>query len=148
MYSVFATQRGATNNSSTIDIQRRNVFIRYPRYQEDIIENTGTGAFVAGTGILVARSTDGDFNVKPVLTAADLPNVIGVLRIEGGEVELGAGETANCNVCVSSDIDTTLLDLPSGITLTTKVGDKCLKDVLTGLGFVLFNVTELSKFDN
>ncbi len=148
MYSVFATQRNASNNQSTVDYERRNVFIREPRYQEDVIVNDTGAEITVDTGILVMRSTTGGFEVKPALTAADMANVIGVLRVPTDEIVLDAGATANVNVCVRGELDSTLLDLPAGITLQTKVGDKCLKDVLTGLGFLLFNVTELSKFEN
>lgn len=147
-FSVFANQRNVTRNQSTLDIQRQDIFIYGPRYQNETFINSGSNPFTAATGILVARQTVAPFGVIPIEDSKDLANVIGILRLEGGEIELASGESTQADVCISSDIDTTLLDLPTDVTLNTKVGDKCLKDVLTSLGFVLFNVTELSKFDN
>lgn len=147
MDSVFATQRGATRNQSTVDYSRQNVFVYGNRYQEETFKNTTTGEFTAATGVLVIRSTVAPFEVKPALTAAEMADVIGILDIDGENVLVADG-TISANVCISGDIDSSLIDLPSGITLATKVGNKCLKDVLTGLGFVLKNVTENSKFDN
>jgi len=46
------------------------------------------------------------------------------------------------------DIDAGLLVLPLGVTLDSMVGNKALKDILTNLGFILKNVTELTKFGN
>lgn len=147
MDSVFATQRSATRNQSTVDYSRQNVFVYGNRYQEETFLNSTGGDFTAATGVLLVRSTTAPFEVKPALTAAEMADVIGILDIDGENV-LADAETISANVCISGDIDSSLIDLPTGITLQTKVGNKCLKDVLTGLGFVLKNVTENSKFDN
>jgi hypothetical protein len=105
---------------------------------------TGTGT--SPTFTIVNGSSGVDEGFSPA-TSATLANVIGILKIEGQNTMIN-GASLTANYCISGDIDASLLILPTGVTLDTHVGSKALKDVLTGLGFVLNNVTELSKFDN
>jgi S-layer protein len=105
---------------------------------------TGTGT---APSIAIVDGTAGvDEGFSPA-TAATLANVIGILKIRD-VVTLADTASVNANYALSGDIDAGLLILPLGVTLDTIVGSKALKDVLTALGFVLKNVTELSKFDN
>jgi len=105
---------------------------------------TGTGTAPTITTISGTAGTQNGFSPA---TASNLADVIGILRIEGINTMANAA-TLPCNYCVFGDIDTTLLILPVGVTLTTLVGNKALKDILTGLGFVLKNVTELTNYGN
>lgn len=108
------------------------------------ITETGTGA---DPTITVVNGTAGvDEGFSPA-TSANLANVIGVLKIDG-LVPLADTASINAYYALSGDIDAGLLVLPLGVTLDTVVGQKALKDILTALGFVLKNVTELSKFGN
>lgn len=110
----------------------------------DLVQ-TGTGAAV--TSITVVNGTAGvDEGFSPA-TSANLANVIGILKIDG-LVPLADAATINAYYALSGDIDAGLLVLPIGVTLDTVVSGKALKDILTALGFVLKNVTELSKFGN
>ncbi len=105
---------------------------------------TGTGT--SPTFTIVGGTAGVDEGFSPA-TSATLANVIGILKIEGINTMANAA-SLKANYCLSGDIDAGMLILPLGVTLDTIVGSKALKDVLTALGFVLNNVTELSKFDN
>lgn len=110
----------------------------------DLVQ-TGTGAAV--TSITVVNGTAGvDEGFSPA-TSANLASIIGILKIDG-LVPLADAATISANYALSGDIDAGLLVLPVGVTLDTIVSGKALKDILTALGFVLKNVTELSKFGN
>lgn len=112
--------------------------------QKTNLAQTGTGA--AATVTVIEGTAGVDEGFSPA-TQANLANVIGILKIEG-ENEMANAASLPANYALSGDIDTTLLKLPAGVTLDTIVGGKALKDILTALGFVLRNVTELSKFGN
>lgn len=105
---------------------------------------TGTGT--APTFTIVGGTSGVDEGFSPA-TSSNLADVIGILKIEGQNT-MANGASLTANYCLSGDIDASLLILPLGVTLDTMVGNKALKDVLTALGFVLNNVTELTKFDN
>lgn len=105
---------------------------------------TGTGSVTSTT---VIDGTAGTVNGFSPATSANLANIIGVLKIT--DVDLADAATSEANYCVKGDLDSGLIVLPIGVTLDTIVGgSKSLKDILTDLGFVLFAVTENSKFDN
>jgi len=105
---------------------------------------TGTGT---APTITVVNGTAGvDEGFSPA-TSATLANVIGVLKIDGINTMANAASLP-ANYALSGDIDTSLLVLPLGVTLDTMVGSKALKDILTALGFVLYNVIETTKYDN
>lgn len=108
------------------------------------LADTGTGA--DPTFVIVNGTAGVDEGFSPA-TAANLANVIGVLKIDG-LVPLADAASINAYYALSGDIDAGLLILPLGVNLDTIVGAKALKDILTALGFVLKNVTELSKFGN
>lgn len=108
------------------------------------LAQTGTGA--AATINIVAGTSATASGLIPV-TSSNLADVIGISKYDG-EITLGVSETANIAYCIKGDIDASLLTLPSGVTLDTTVGNKALRDVLNDLGFVLFNVTENTNFDN
>lgn len=107
---------------------------------------TGTGTGTSPTFTIVGGTSGVDEGFSPA-TSATLANVIGILKIEG-ENTMVDGASLSANYALQGDIDASLLILPLGVTLDTVVGSKALKDVLTALGFILNNVTELSKFDN
>ncbi len=108
------------------------------------IANTGTGA-LAGA-IVITNGTSGTIDGFSPATEATLANVIGVLKMEPETMANAA--TKQANYCISGDLDSGLLVLPIGVTLDSIVSSKAVKDILTGLGFVLHAVTENSKFDN
>lgn len=107
---------------------------------------TATGTGTSPTFTIVGGTSGVDEGFSPA-TSATLANVIGILKIEG-ENTMVDGASLSANYALQGDIDASLLILPLGVTLDTVVGSKALKDVLTALGFILNNVTELSKFDN
>lgn len=151
MEKITATQRNQSRNQSTVDFQRQNLFLFGNRYSEAIFNNNSGAELTAFAGMLVVRDTNNPTKVVPAsftdLENNTLADIIGVTNIEG-EVVLANGADTQCNYCHCGDIDAGLLTFPAGVTLNTVVGNKILKDVLTDLGFVLFNVTENSKFDN
>ena len=107
---------------------------------------TGTGA--APTVTVENDSAGVDEGFTPA-TSANLANVIGILKVaDGNIVTMADAESIKANYAISGDIDATMLIFPIGTNLDTIVGSKALKDVLTALGFVLNNVTEMTKFDN
>lgn len=108
------------------------------------VANSGTGTSPVITIVAGTAGTPDGFSPA---TSANLADVIGILKIDG-TVTLANTSTINAYYGLKGDIDATLLKLPLGVTLSTIVGNKSLKDILTDLGFVLFNVTEVSKFDN
>lgn len=146
MNTVETTQRNATRNQSTADFQRKNLFLFGNRYAESIFNNNTAAEITATSGLLVVRDVANPTKLIPA-TAANLANVVGILNVEG-EVPLAVSADLNCNLCLSGDIDASLLTLPATVTLNTVVGTRLLRDILTGLGFVLFNVVENSKFNN
>jgi len=107
---------------------------------------TATGTGTSPTFTIVGGTAGVDEGFSPA-TSANLANVIGVLKIDG-LVPLANAASINAYYALSGDIDAGLLVLPVGVTLDTVVSGKALKDILTALGFVLKNVTELSKFGN
>lgn len=141
--SIKTTQRNATRNQSTADFERENMFLFGNRFQEEVYKSVGVTTIK--TGMLVVRN-GADVSLA---TAENLDKVIGITFIENS-IECQASELKNVNICISGDIDSGLLVLPSTVTLltATSVGGKNLKDLLTSLGFVLKNVTENTKFDN
>lgn len=108
------------------------------------IADTGTGA---DPTITVVNGTSGvDEGFSPA-TSANLASIIGILKIDGTVTMLDA-DSVTANYAISGDIDAGLLIMPVGVTLDSIVSGKSLKDVLTALGFVLNDVTEMTKFDN
>lgn len=108
---------------------------------------TGTGA---APTIVVTNGTAGTDEGFSPATAATAVNAIGILKVTNGNTTtMLDAATMNASYCIKGDIDAGMLLLPAGITLDSVVsGTKTMKDVLTGLGFVLNNVTEMTKFDN
>lgn len=110
------------------------------------LAETGTGANPTIT-IVAGGSTASAGGLIPV-TSSNLADVIGILTYEGVG-ELGTDDELQVNMCIGGEIDGTELELPSGVTLNTVVGNKTLKDVLNAVGFVVRdNVVENTNFDN
>jgi hypothetical protein len=105
---------------------------------------TGTGT--SPTFTIVGGTAGVDEGFSPA-TSATLANVIGILKIDGINTMANAS-SLSANYALSGDIDTSLLILPNGVTLDSMAGSKALKDILTALGFVLYNVVETTKYDN
>lgn len=105
---------------------------------------TGTGTAPTITTVAGTAGTQNGFSPA---TSANLADVIGILKIEG-ENTMANAATLNANYCIKGDIDTGLLVLPLGVNLNSIVGNKALRDILTDLGFILRDVTELSEFNN
>lgn len=143
--TVTGTYSGAlTGYSSGAVIGTKVVFTASTVGPKTDLAATGTGATPTFT---ISNGTAGvDEGFSPA-TSTNLANVIGILKIDG-LVPLADTASVNAYYALSGDIDAGLLILPLGVTLDTVVGSKALKDILTALGFVLKNVTELSKFGN
>lgn len=147
---VESTQRGATRNQSTVDYSRKQVFIYGNRYRETVFLNNSGADLEVSDGLLLIRNSANPEQVIPAVAGTTLANVIGLLKI-GCDTTVTDGSTINASVCISGDVDAELLTLPATVTLDTvagPAGSKVLKDTLTGLGFVLQNVTENSQTDN
>ena len=145
--SVTATQRNATNNQSTVDFVRENIFIFGNRFQTGTFINDSGAEATFTAGSLVLRDTTTANQIKPAVAGATLANVIGILATDGTIVLADDGTIEDANYCIKGDIDASLLQLPATVTLdTVPTGSaKNLRDILTDLGFVLFNVVENSK---
>lgn len=131
-------------STGAVNVSEQVVFTASTVGNATNVANTGTGnsptiTIVAGT----AGTQDG---FSPA-TSANLADLIGILKIDG-TVTLANTSTINAYYGLKGDIDATLIKLPLGVSLSTMVGNKSLKDILTDLGFVLFNVIETSKYDN
>ena len=129
----------------------RTIGSRWPRaFHASTVGNktnlAATGTGTSPTFTIVGGTSGVDEGFSPA-TSATLANVIGILKIEGINTMADA-TSLSANYCISGDIDASMLILPDGVTLDSMVGSKALKDILTALGFVLNNVTEMSKFDN
>lgn len=144
--TVTGTYSGALTGYSTSTVYAGDNVV----FTASVVGNA-TNVVAGGTGtaptITIVAGTAGTQDGFSPATSANLADVIGILKIEG-VVTLANAATVNAYYGLKGDIDTTLLKLPLGVTLSTIVGNKSLKDILTDLGFVLFNVTETSKFDN
>lgn len=144
--SIESTQRNATRNQSTVDYTRKNIFLYGDRYQTAVFNNNTGGDLDLESGYLVVRNTAVAGQVLPA-TAANLADVIGIAKVDG-VVTLADVATLPISYCVEGDIDSGLLTLPATVTLDTVVGNKVLRDILTDLGFKLFDVSENAKTDN
>lgn len=147
MSKVKRVLRGSSRNQSTADFSRHNLFTYGNRYQDATFNNNTGADLTAEEGILVVRDVASNKIVPAADDLSDAANIIGILNIRG-EVVLADGEDTNACYCTMGDIDAGELVLPGTSTLDSTVGDKNLIDILTGLGFVVKNVTENSKFDN
>tara|TARA_R110000822_G_scaffold259530_1_gene384664 strand:+ start:2828 stop:3286 length:459 start_codon:yes stop_codon:yes gene_type:complete len=151
--SVSAIQRNATNNQSTVDYTRKQIFIYGNEFQSAILANTTIVEQIAVTGQLVTRdtATAGQVNLA---TASNLADVIGITFIDSTTLAVASsgggtdGGTTSLDYAVNGTIDNGLLELPATVTLDTVVGNKALRDILNDLGFILRDVTENSKIDN
>lgn len=91
---------------------------------------TGTGPASAIT--IVPGTSSNATGVLPA-TSGNIADVVGVAAVFGSVV-LGADEVAPINYGTKGTIDGNLLVLPAGVTLSTIVGAKTLRDVLESLG--------------
>ena len=147
---VTATQRDATNNQSTVDFVRENIFTFGNRYQTGTFINDSGAEATFSAGSLVLRDTTTANQIKPAIAGATLIDVIGILAIDGTSTLADDGTITDASYCVKGDIDASLLQLPATVTLDTVPAGatKNLRDILTDLGFILNNVTENSKTAN
>ena len=148
--SVKATQRNVTNNQSTVDFVRENIFTFGNRYQTATFINDSGAEADFSAGSLVLRDTTTAGQIKPAVAGATLVDVIGILAIYGTSTLADDATIDNASYCIKGDIDASLLQLPDTVTLDTVPtgATKNLRDILTDLGFVLNNVTENSKTAN
>ena len=146
--SINATQRDETNNQSTVDFVRKNLFLYGARFAKGVLANK-TDPEVSQTatiGQLVVRDTDTDGQVT-LATASNLADVLGITFMDTAILADNAATVA-IDYAIRGDIDGGLLQLPTNVTLDTTVGNKALRDVLNDLGFVIFAVQEQTKIDN
>ena len=139
------TQRNATRNQSTADYKNKCIFLFDNRFREENLvlsePEEGEADNEAVEGKLVVRN-GADVSLA---TSDDLENIIGILKSEEPfEVtEDGIG----VNICTKGTIDETGLVLPEGVTLSTNVDGRSLRDYLEQLGFHLENVVEHTDFE-
>jgi len=145
--SITSTQRNATNNQSTVDFVRKNLFLYGARFAKGVLVNNldPVASQNATIGQLVVRDT-GTADQVELATASNLADVIGITFMN--DETLASGATTAIDYAISGDIDGGLLQLPTNVTLDTVVGNKALRDVLNDLGFVIFAVQEQTKIDN
>jgi hypothetical protein len=147
MKTIKRVLRGGTRNQSTADFSRHQLFIFGQRIVDATFSNNTGGELTAEAGILVVRNVTTN-NIEPVAdNLSNAANIIGILDVTG-EVVMADADTLTAHYALKGDIDASELVLPGVTTLDTTVGAKNLRDILTSLGFVLFNVIENSKFDN
>ena len=146
--SITATQRDETNNQSTVDFVRKNLFLYGARFAKGVLANK-TDPEVSQTatiGQLVVRDTTTAGQLE-LATDANLADVIGITFMDT-TILADNDATVAIDYAIRGDIDGSLLLLPDGVTLDTVVGNKALRDVLNDLGFVIFTVQEQTKIDN
>lgn len=152
--AIETNQRDATNNQSTLDFIRKQIFIFGNEFQKATLANTTVAEQTAITGQLITRdtATAGQVNLAE---AANVGDVIGITFIQETELLAAAsaaggtdGGKTDIDYAVNGTIDVGLLELPETVTLDTVVGNKALRDILNDLGFILRTVTENSKADN
>jgi hypothetical protein len=146
--SITATQRDETNNQSTVDFVRKNLFLYGARFAKGVLANN-TDPEVSQTatiGQLVVRDTTTAGQLE-LATDANLADVIGITFMDTA-VLADNDATVAIDYAIRGDIDGGLLQLPTGVTLDTTVGNKALRDVLNDLGFAIFAVQEQTKIDN
>jgi hypothetical protein len=146
--SINATQRNATNNQSTVDFVRQNLFLYGARFAKGVLANkTDPEASQTATiGQLVVRDTDTAGQLT-LATASNLADVLGITFMDTAILADNAATVA-IDYAIRGDIDGGLLQLPTNVTLDTTVGNKALRDVLNDLGFVINTVQEQTKIDN
>jgi hypothetical protein len=141
------TQTVSTRNQSTANYESKNLFIFDNRFVEGVFKNTSAGAYDLECGVLVARDLATTNGFIPV-TSANLEDVIGISAYEG-KTRLQANGTANINIGTKGTVEINSIVLPAGVTLSTVVGAKTLRDVLEGIGFHLNEgAVEMTDFDN
>ena len=146
--SITATQRDETNNQSTVDFVRKNLFLYGARFAKGVLANK-TDPEVSQTatiGQLVVRDTTTAGQLE-LATDANLADVIGITFMDT-TILADNDATVAIDYAIRGDIDGGLLQLPTNVTLDTTVGNKALRDILNDLGFVIFAVQEQTKIDN
>jgi hypothetical protein len=109
---------------------------------------TATGTGTSPTWVYSQGGSSIGSGYIPV-TSGNLADVVGVAKVESGPVALPDSESIVISVGVKGTVDGTLLQLPSGVTLSTVVGNKTLLDVLEAIGIhVDVTAVENTKFDN
>lgn len=139
--------RGGSRNQSTADFSRHTLFVSDNRYFAATAKNVDVADVTMEDGLLVMRDAADLTKVNPITDAGDLAKVIGIAKVNG-EVVLAQNAETPINFSYQGEVDGAELVLPGVATLNTLVGDRTLKDVLTGLGIIVLNVTDHSKFDN
>lgn len=145
--TALGTYSGALTGYSTGAVLTNNtvVFTASTVGPKTDLADSGTGA---DPTITIVNGTAGvDEGFSPA-TSGTIANTIGILKTTNGITTMLDAASMNANYATCGDIDATMLVLPNGITLDSVVGSKAVKDILTALGFVLNNVTEMTKFDN
>ena len=133
-------QRNATRNQSTADYSSKCIFLFDNRFMTIVL--VLAAQTVLKEGMLIAQASDGTF--VPA-TAANLANVVGILKMDGDYTAPIGNITVN--IGTKGTIDETGLVLPATVTLATMVGNKSLRMVLEGLGFHMEPTIEHTEFE-
>jgi hypothetical protein len=142
------TQVNATNNQSMAKYVHDHMFLANNRYDKKTLTNTLLSAEnTIKTGMLAVKTAAAVIDVLDV--AANIANVIGILRLEG-DIVLADDGSVDVNVATQGIVAEELIILPGGITLDTVIPTTLitLRDRLNELGFHLEVGTENTKFDN
>jgi hypothetical protein len=146
----YGNTRVNTGVQTTTDVNVSKIFIWNNRYETDNETNNYTYSTlslyagtvmgrVRGTGVLVpskASAVDGS-DVPVGILAHDLINMI-------------AGETRTCTVCIAGDAAQEQLIFIDGDTLDTVVNGRRYRDRIQGdtAGIILRSVTGMTDYDN
>lgn len=141
---VKVEQTKSTRNQSTAQFTESCIFMGNNRFENGTISVSATTNIQ--DGLLVVRDVAKADSYK-LATAANLADVVGVLKVGLFPVELASGFDLNISVAVKGDIDANGLVFPATVTLNTVVGTtKFLRDTLEGIGLHIVNTTEQTKF--
>ena len=143
---------GGTPNQTTTDIDRAQLVIRNPRFDDGatFLNNTG-GELVLEEGRILSRDP-----------ATEKLEVIDTAAVDGTEFPVGlffgatqtiadAAEITNVTLLVGGEVrKSAIVDVTGNPALSTVIKLKTLADRLQSdtVGLVLHDVTELAKFDN
>src|SRR6478609_5121085 len=132
---IYATQRGATNNQSTVDYLSQNIFTFGNRYNKGVFINNLGETLDAQDGILVVRNS-GSFETSTIkFNAAGL--TAGQTQIIGGLTYTSTGVTTQAQLAAA------FANLAVGATTGAGIAQGAYSGALTGYstGAVLTNNT-------
>jgi hypothetical protein len=129
-----------------VDTDISKVFIYDNRFNQEILNNPTGGTLTYPTGTVMGRVSASGKLIPFTSAAVDgSQNIVGILN---DAKTVPATSDANCFICVSGDVDPTLLVFQGADTLNTVIGGVRVRDLLARQGIKLTATSELTKFDN